>query len=185
MSKGNSDLFAFTFDGSAFAEHTGAMFSKDSAKTYRYALWRSWNAKLPYANFLLLNPSTADSENDDPTIVRLMQRARMVGFGGICVTNCYAFRATKPVVLKKFARAGGDPIGPENDACIVKWAKHAKAVIIGWGAHCEEIVPGRGAAVLALLKAIPVSIHAIGFNGDGSPVHPLYQPYANGIGDAV
>ncbi|SAL75871.1 hypothetical protein AWB68_04863 [Caballeronia choica] len=36
--------------------------------SYRYRLWREWDTSRPTLAFLMLNPSTADHLNDDPTI---------------------------------------------------------------------------------------------------------------------
>lgn len=47
---------------------TSAYFSKD--RVYRYDLWRQWDASRGYAMFVGLNPSTADEDNDDPTVRR-------------------------------------------------------------------------------------------------------------------
>ena len=44
--------------------------------------------------FVLLNPSTADEEGDDPTIRRCIGFAQRHGFGGLEAVNLYAYRAT-------------------------------------------------------------------------------------------
>lgn len=46
----------------------GATFSPD--RRYRYLLWRMWSPAMPVANFVLLNPSTADETVNDPTVER-------------------------------------------------------------------------------------------------------------------
>src|SRR3954469_17706712 len=92
---------------------TGARFSADGL--YRYALWRVWDADRGLCNFLMLNPSTADETVNDPTVARCARRARSWGYGGLVVTNLFAFRATDPSGL----RAAPDPVGPEDDAAIV------------------------------------------------------------------
>ena len=170
-----TQLFQFMFEHGPAAAHKGAMFSDD--RVYRYALWRSWDAKAPFVNFVLLNPSTADAEVDDPTVTRLMVRAKKAGFGGVVVTNVYGFRSTDPDVVKKQARAGVDVVGIKNDEAIVKFARKAGAVIIGWGKHCDEVSPGRSAFVLGLLQSLGCKIFAVAWNDDGSPRHPLYVPY--------
>src|SRR4028119_2392792 len=90
-------------------EHRGAIF--DPTRTYRYALWRTWDAARPPVAFVLLNPSTADARRDDPTIRRCANFARTWGFGGLEVVNLFAFRATHPTDLK----CAADPVGPQND----------------------------------------------------------------------
>lgn len=59
---------------------------------YRYALHRWWGdgARLI---FVMLNPSTADANVDDPTIRRCVGFARSLGFDGLGVFNLYYDRA--------------------------------------------------------------------------------------------
>lgn len=169
--------FQFQFDPNGFGSpHSGAIIS--DCKLYRYALWRSWDLTLPMANFILLNPSTADAEHDDPTIVRLATRAKQAKYGALVVTNAYAFRATKPDDLKSFARGGGDPIGPQNERALVTFASQSKAVVLGWGTHVDEVIAERQSAIYALLRAAGVTWHTLGLNADGSPKHPLYVAYS-------
>ncbi len=52
-----------TLDGEA-----GAILS--DCEQYRYRLWREWNRSQPALGFIMLNPSTADHQVNDPTITR-------------------------------------------------------------------------------------------------------------------
>lgn len=65
--------------------------------------------------YILLNPSTATEEHNDPTVERCERRARALGYGGFAVTNLFAFRATRPEDLKR----AGAPVGPGNDEAIL------------------------------------------------------------------
>lgn len=65
--------------------HRSAVISP--CKMYRYLLRRAWDESLPTALFVMLNPSTADAEVDDPTIRRCMGFARSWGMGSIEVVN--------------------------------------------------------------------------------------------------
>jgi hypothetical protein len=47
-----------------------------SNKRYRYVLTRIWNGALPTLLFIGLNPSTADAQEDDATIRRLISLTR-------------------------------------------------------------------------------------------------------------
>lgn len=62
--------------------------------TYRYTLTRQFrpNAPAPMV-FVMLNPSTADASQDDPTIRRCLGFADREGYGAILVVNLYALRA--------------------------------------------------------------------------------------------
>jgi hypothetical protein len=155
--------------------YRGAVFSDD--RVYRYLLWRRWytfrQMRTPSpVGFLMLNPSTANETENDPTVERCEVRAREWGFNGVMVANIFAFRSTDPRIMKQFA---GDPIGPANDQHILEMASKCFPVICAWGRHGEHM--GRGTAVLKMLKAHGVLPWALGMNQDGSPEHPLYIGY--------
>lgn len=145
---------------------SGACF--DSTGAYRYALWRSWDDALPRVAFLLLNPSTADAERDDPTIRRCIAYARQWGFGSLHVVNLFAYRATNPRDLL----AAPDPVGPDNDAHLLEATRAATLTVAGWGLHGRH--NGRAAAVRSLLSARP--LHTLALTASGEPRHPLYLP---------
>jgi hypothetical protein len=121
-------------------------------------------------NFVMLNPSTADASTDDPTIRRCLGFAKSWGFGGLVVTNLFAFRATDPKELYRTPEA----VGPLNDEYIVRWAGGADLVIAAWGTL--GVMRGRGAAVLARLRQSGIAVHAIKRTSGGYPSHPLYLP---------
>ena len=89
---------------------TDAKFS--ACRKYRYALWRTWDESKPNVMIIGLNPSTADENENDPTITRCINFAKSWGYGGVCVTNLFAYCATVPSDMK----ASNDPIGSENDS---------------------------------------------------------------------
>lgn len=143
--------------------------------TYRYTLGRRWTQDLSAgaAVFVMLNPSTADAEVDDPTIRRCIGFAKALGCGGLHVVNLYAFRATKPADLWKAA----DPIGPDNDEVLRETFKaagrEARPVIAAWGANAA---PLRAQFVTTIARAAGASLTALGVTKGGQPRHPLYVP---------
>ena len=145
---------------------SGAEFSP--CGRYRYLLWRRWGDG-PLLGFTMLNPSTADHEANDPTVERCCRRAREYGFGGLAVTNLFALRSTDPAALKRTA----DPVGPDNDAAIVRAADACEWTVAAWGTHGS--LRGRSAAVLKLLAGREV--HALKLTASGVPCHPLYLGY--------
>lgn len=132
---------------------------------YRYLLWRRW-AEADSLLFIMLNPSTADAAQDDPTIRRCIGFARRWGFGGVEVVNLFAWRATLPRELAK-AR---DPVGPHNDRAISLAVARSRAVIAAWGVH--GALGDRDAQVAPLLAA--TRLRCLGLTRDGAPRHPLY-----------
>ena len=144
----------------------GAAFS--SCRRWRYLLWRRWDAAKPAANFLMLNPSTADEHRLDPTCVRARDYAERWGYGALLVTNVFAWRATDPGAMKTAA----DPVGPGNDRVIVDAARKAALVVCAWGNHAVHAE--RAAHVVAMLQRKNIALHALRLNAGGQPAHPLY-----------
>jgi hypothetical protein len=141
---------------------------------YRYWLSREWDPGAEKLAFIMLNPSTADAEVDDPTIRRCMAFARRDGFGGIVVANLFAFRATDPAALKTAA----DPVGPDNDIglrlnLLTSPIRAADLVVAAWGANCR-IRGERDKAVRRMAADGGVTLHHLGLTKDGHPKHPLY-----------
>ncbi len=146
-----------------------ACFSEDGL--YRYWLQRYFGPEegpLHRANFVLLNPSTADDVADDPTVRRCIDFAKRWGFESLCVTNLFAFRATDP----KAMQAARDPIGSENDAWILQKAREADLVVIAWGNHGNW--RGRGPWVRDVLVSRGVTPYYLTRTSSGEPGHPLY-----------
>ncbi len=161
---------------------------------YRYHLWREWDTSpgLVRASVIMLNPSTADADVDDPTIRRLygfVRKAKwLLGdsmesdymFGGFDVFNLFAYRATDPRELSKAT----DPVGPENDAIMRRLIlnKDHCSVICAWGREDTRLIKARATAVRRWLDSESTSsggsvlVHSLGECADGSPRHPLYLP---------
>jgi hypothetical protein len=97
---------------------------------YRYSLSREW-APGPACTFIMLNPSTADADIDDPTIRRCIGFAKAWGFGGLAVVNLFAFRATSP----KDMQSAAEPVGPANDAAIADGVGLSTIAVAAWGVH--------------------------------------------------
>jgi hypothetical protein len=152
-----------------------AMFSADGV--FRYHLSRVWDLARPPLCFVMLNPSTADGEKDDPTVRKCVGFAQRLGFGAIDVVNLFDFRATDPAAL----RSAGFPISPANDwwiqfAALVAFKGGGK-VVCAWGMQASGL--SRPAAVLDLLRAVDIQPHVLARCGDGTPAHPLMLPYSS------
>jgi hypothetical protein len=147
----------------AVIDHTGK---------YRYSLLRSWDDTLNTVVFIMLNPSTADANEDDPTIRRCTTYAKSWGYGSLEVVNLFAYRATDPNQLL----VAEDPIGFENNSYILKAISNASLVVLAWGT--KGILLNRHKDVLSLLHTN--ELHCISISKDGHPKHPLYLK-----GDAV
>lgn len=137
-----------------------------SCRTWRYTLWRELELGNPsYVMFIGLNPSTADEVKDDPTIRRCIDFAKRWGYGALCMTNLFAFRATDPKVMK----AAQDPVGPDNDRWLKEIGASAGLRVAAWGAHGTH--RARDEAVMGLLAD---DLSCLALTKDGDPRHPLY-----------
>jgi len=152
-----SDLFMTAPKSSAVISECGS---------YRYRLERVWEAEKERVAFIMLNPSTADASQDDPTIRRCIGFAKAWGFGGLIVGNLFALRSTDPKALY----GHNDPVGPENDEYLRRIAQRAETVVCAWGTH--GALNGRGVHVANLLDNY--NLAALKLTASGHPGHPLY-----------
>jgi hypothetical protein len=117
-----------------------------------------------YAMFIGLNPSTADETLDDPTIRRCIGYAKAWGYGALCMTNLFAWRATDPHEMK----AAYSPVGLFNDVYLKQCAEGAGVVVAAWGVHGEH--QHRNIVVMEMLTGLA----CLGVTKNGYPKHPLY-----------
>lgn len=152
-----------------FFKESGADFS--TCEKYRYRLWRRWEDG-PSVAFVMLNPSTADADRNDPTIERCHRRAVSMGFGALEVVNIFAYRATDPKDLKKARK----PVGPQNDQILLDCVRRVDMTICAWGSHGD--FQDRGNTIRQLLKDNNLKAHILALTNKGHPRHPLYIPYS-------
>lgn len=170
---------------------------------YRYRLWREWrlhplpaqwdmwteddgSPSLDGAGqqlgeplscvFVMLNPSTADGEQDDPTIRRCVGFAKRLGFDRLDVVNLFAWRATSPKDMLGIG-PDRDPVGVDNQRQIQRALDSAGLIICAWGTnggHLSQDETVLGWIESANWKNAPVV--SLGVTADGFPKHPLYLP---------
>jgi hypothetical protein len=154
------------------AEVRTAKFSEDRA--YRYTLDIVWDDTKALCQFIGLNPSTADEVKDDPTVRRCKDFCNRWGYGGLVMTNLFAFRATEPEDMKAHAQpigeviAGSDNFRQVNDEHLVHTSQRCDLVIAAWGNDGTFL--DRASQVIRL---IPNMKH-LGLTKSGQPKHPLY-----------
>lgn len=149
---------------SSQGEKRTAIFSQQ--RVYRYTLEIKWDASLPLLMCIGLNPSTADEVDDDPTLRRVKRFARDWNYGGIIMTNLFAFRSTDPKVMLSHPR----PIGDRNNTLLKTSRERAAFCLCAWGNHGRHL--NRADWVLENLS----DLHALKITGAGCPQHPLYLP---------
>ena len=174
---------------------------------YRYRLWREWRLHPEPAQwdmwteddgspivdgagqqlgepktclFVMLNPSTADGDMDDPTIRRCVGFAKSWGYDRMEVVNLFAYRATKPIQLLRLNH-DDEPWGVENQRHI--WAamdRQVNRIVCAWGANGSHL--GQDETVLGWIEDYAEflderpEIVALGLTAEGHPRHPLYLP---------
>lgn len=146
---------------------------------YRYRLERDGPGEGATA-VIMVNPSTADADNDDATIRKLRGFGQRNGWGKIIVGNLFAFRATD---IRELATAA-DPIGPDNDYWLTSIFNDADRVVFAWGPISKQPKYHRHVwrgvyQTAALMLQRPLSI------GEpakcGHPKHPLMLAYDSPI----
>lgn len=146
----------------------------DASGAYRYRLTRTWDRSIPQITWVMLNPSTATSTTDDPTIRRVVGFARSWGFGSVLVLNLFALRTTRPRDLA----VSSSPVGPDNDAVIDGALAPDAEVIAAWGNHGTLPNPSSGAPrceeILQLLSSRSSRVRCLSRTAQGQPRHPLY-----------
>lgn len=171
--------------------------------TYRYHLWREWRLYPEPAQwdmwtdetgrpvldgagaqlgepkacvFIMLNPSTADGEQDDPTIRRCVGFARAWGFDRLDVLNLFAYRATAPSELLALNDVD-QPVGVGNSDAfeqVLFRGNPVGRIVCAWGAHGGHL--GQDETALGWIG--DRKAYALGLTKDGHPRHPLYVPAA-------
>ena len=155
-------------------------------KRYRFKLWRTWyesqsllgskqRAGHDAVLFVMLNPSTADASEDDPTIRKCIGFAKRWGFEALTVVNLYPLRATNPDALT--AWSDQDALW-ENDRIIVDERDSHRLIVAAWGAGAVKYGRHRIERVRNLLGP---HVMCLKKTQDGHPWHPLYVPYAKAL----
>lgn len=139
---------------------------------FRWSLTRCWG-KGAYVCWIMLNPSSADAVQDDPTIRRCMAWSRRWGYGGLKVVNVWPYRTSSPAELRRWLKVNGQAhefrLYGQNTKVIEATAKDAGLVIAAWGTNggvrSDEIASGLGFD--------GVDLHCLGHSMDGYPIHPM------------
>ena len=143
---------------------------------YRYSLHRPLSDLPGQVVWIMLNPSTATEEANDPTVYKCCGYTEREGFGSAVVVNLFSLRSTDPRALKNAVSAGINPVGVglENDNYIVNIANESNMVVCAWGRHGDFMERGRYVTSLLLLNGLSNKLHYLKLLTDKTPGHPLY-----------
>jgi hypothetical protein len=145
---------------------------------YRSHLSRMWSPvrddpQKEHALFVMLNPSTADAEVDDPTIRRCVGFARAWGCTGVAVVNLFDWRATDPSELLSVLVSNTPLNSAYADETIASAMAQTHVVVAAWGALHPKLAY-RASEVAAIAAKRDRTLHHLGLTKAGWPRHPLY-----------
>ncbi|WP_163528832.1 DUF1643 domain-containing protein [Halobacillus ihumii] len=140
----------------------------DRTMNYRYLLECVFDDSKDRIMFVMLNPSTADSDICDTTLNRCVNFTKSWGYGGMYIVNLFALVSKSPEILLTHR----DPVGVENDRYILEAAEKSKTIILAWGEKFTSI-RNRKVEVLQMLQGY--NLHCIKKTKNGKhPRHPLF-----------
>lgn len=146
---------------------------------FRHRLDRWWGP-VGRVGWLMLNPSSAGAEEDDPTIRKVTGFSARWGFQGFTVINFCDLVLTDPSGLHLSAA----PCSNRNRDVIDSVAGDVELLICAWG--CETVVRRmvkRGMDPMDTVRRIRAAhpslpIECLGTSPTGCPYHPLMLAYA-------
>lgn len=146
-----------------------ATFSEDDRA--RFELWRMWRDEYhPVWLWCGMNPSTARSNVDDPTVRKEQGISARHGARGLVKVNLAAIRATSP---KDVTPEDVELYHEHNMRTIERLLRQAARVVVAWGKVPKPMVhlPERFQHAAERLN---VPLWCVGTTAEGHPRHPLY-----------
>lgn len=153
-----------------------AIFSQD--KKHRYFLSRVWNdtSGKKIVLFIMLNPSIADQNIDDPTIRRIKSFSVNWGYDGVFVVNLNSYITSNPLNLVSVDAQKEVTHHFEKNFAQIKEAMQmecVKLIVCAYGnnQYIQEI---RIKEIYKIADELKINLYCIKKNKDNSPAHPLY-----------
>ena len=158
------------------------LFSECSS--YRWILKRELLIGKKSVVFIGLNPSIANSSENDKTLARIINFCSQWDYKNIYIINLFALISKSSIQLSK----SNDPIGVNNDLITLKtlefWREDSNCDLwLGWGDKGE--FRERDRKVLKLIKKFSYvkskknnsskTVLCLGLSKKGNPRHPLYM----------
>ena len=136
---------------------------------YRYKLSRIWEPTKDKILFIMINPSTANANEDDRTIKLLLETTKKwETYGGFYVGNLYPHISSDPSILKSLPYP--EDIRIKNKIRIQEMAAECSLVIYAWGTKG----PDKKQKEPDWLNEIMIykDIYCLGTSVKGVPYHP-------------
>lgn len=142
---------------------------------YRYTLHRNVQKYGFRVSVIMVNPSTADADNNDATIRKLIGFGKGLRWSEFTVVNKFAYRATDVNEL----RATDVPIGPMNDGYIAAAILQTDLTVVAWGRLNKLPLPlrCRWRTIVKIARALNRPLYSFGVCDDGHPKHPVMPGY--------
>jgi hypothetical protein len=147
----------------------------------RWELRRIWGTGGRFLTWLMLNPSTADADKDDPTLLRIIKWAKLWGYDGLIVVNLYPFRSPSPEEMKRWHSLGSfnAQLYARNVAHILQaLADSNGAVVAAWGGSLPK--PEGVPVFLRYIehmarreRQLELTWRCLGVSKAGQPIHPM------------
>ena len=131
-----------------------ALFS--NKKDYRYMLSRFWDDSRPILGIIALRPSYGDAKRDDEDILKQIEIAKSLGYGGLYSMSIFSLLDSD---------SSKEPIGENNNRYLKFYLSKCQKVISAWGDG--GIVNGRGDRVRSMFK----KLYYIELTSAGQPIH--------------
>jgi hypothetical protein len=137
---------------------------------YRYELRRIWDTGKPMLVVCMLNPSTADSSINDPTVLTLIHFGKLWGYGGLLIVNLYGFRSSSPAEMFSKGAAAIGPLNEKYTFAAIKYAKeNGGKLLAAWGNGGHE----KAIFFAERVTCAGVELICLGTTQSGAPKHPL------------
>jgi len=136
---------------------------------YRYRLERILRPG-PAMGIVMINPSRATEEMDDPTIGSVQTLCQRMGFGRAIIGNLFAWRTPD---VRELARVS-DPVGPDNDRHLAAIAAEADLLVVAWGraGKLPRAHRDRWRDVVRILWGAGKPLHCLAHLKGDHPRHP-------------
>lgn len=165
------------------SDRSDALFSPCGSR--RHWLTRAWGHTPDTTRlwWVMLNPSRAGADRDDPTIRKCTAFAQRWGYGGFTVINLFTLIATSPSELRAHTcpeDAGRWDYCPVQDLVgahlVDLWRGPRRPMVVAaWGAHGEHLEAGP-MFVEEMVGCQRLKLRALHMTMRGQPGHPLYLP---------
>ena len=155
------------------------------SRSYRWILKRELLSGKKTVIFIGLNPSKANSFNNDITLIRIINFCSRWVYKNIYIINLFRLISKSPILLSK----SKDPIGANNNSITLKslkfWCENINCDLwLGWGDKGQ--LNGHDREVLKLIRNFTIlksnkNNHSrlflsLGLSKKGNSLHPLYMP---------